>query len=151
MRKYTDKFVMNRLAGRLHQAPCPFPGKYPLRLFVRLGEKVLYNGKFHAAIWRQFFNKPARRNLWYMLYDKAGPVLYGSNLLTPNMASSNLLYRYFATNWISGQILKTVIAQTVGSYRVYFDDSDSGMIDRPLDRPRYIRYVNTNIAHVRTV
>lgn len=151
MRKYTDNFVRTRLTARLHQAACPFPGKYPLRLFFRLGEKVLYNGKFHSNIWRQFFNQPPRRSTWYTLYDKAGPVLYGANLLTPNTVNSGLLYRYFATTWVSGQSLVKVTSQLIGPYRVYLDDSDTGMIDRPLDRPRFIHYVNSNIAHIRTI
>lgn len=86
-----------------------------------------------------------------MLYDKAGPVLYGTNLLTPNPVSNQLLYRYFATTWVSGQTLRDLPVQTVGSYRVYFNDADTGMIDRPLDKPRFIHYVNSNIAHIRTI
>lgn len=151
MRKYTDQFVINRLGSRLNSAACPFPGKYPLRLMIRIGERVLYHGKFHSAIWRQYCNKPPRRNLWVSIYDKAGPVVYGSNMQNLNIVLGPLSYRYFAATWVNGIMLKKVTPELIGTYRVYLNDYDEGMIDRPLNRPRFIHYVNSNIAHIRTI
>lgn len=139
------------MAIRLNSAACPFPGRYPLRLFIRIGERVLYHGKFHSAVWRQYFNKSPRRNMWVQIYDKAGPVLYGTNLQTLNNAHPSLVYRYFAVSWANGQGLTQLKAETAGPYRVYINDADPALTDRPMDRPRFIHYVNSNIPHIRTI
>ena len=154
MRPYTDKFVRNRLMTRLHLAACPFPGKYPLHLYARNG-KDIYHGKFNAAIWKCFWK---RRNLnygdqVYLIFDKGGAVIWGTDLKggSLHIESSQLCYRYFAATFLHPSYLLGVAPIRIGNYSMYLDDTDLSMLSRPLDRGRWLHYVNSNIAHVRTV
>lgn len=151
MRKYTDRFVATKLFNRLHSAACPFPGRYPLRLFVKNGGVVNYHGKFHSAAWRSTATTRRSVSSMYLIYDKAGAVLWGSGSGTMRNVNENLTYRYFATNWIQGVHLNEALGQTIGTYRVYLNNADTRLFERPVSRSRFIHYVNTNIAHVRTI
>lgn len=148
MRKYTDKFVVNRLFQRLHAAVCPFPGKHPLRMLYRAGGKVRYHGKFHASAWRQMLNGPAIDRS-FLIYDKAGAVIWGTNPRSLNISPPTLMYRYFGSTWMDSNILKDVVVQSIGQYRVYLNETSNQLV--PVDRPRFIHYVNSNVARIRTI
>lgn len=134
------------MTGRLHSAACPFPGKYPLRLFYVADEKVVYHGKFHPAAWK-FASKQALSGV-YVIYDKAGPVVWGTNPLRL-LCSTTLVYRYFGSSWVNEGLLRDSILQTVGPYRVYLNEGPTG--NGSLDRARFIHYVNSSIASIRTI
>lgn len=152
MRKYTAKFVSTRLFQRLHNAACPFPGKYPLRLFYKVNGVVKYHGKFHPSVWKYVMKQPipVPGGSSYLAYDKAGAVIWG---LSPRMLSTtneSLLYRYFARTYIDGD-MGDLTVETIGPYKVYLNDGDRSIGDRPLDRLRFLNYVNRNIGHIRNV
>lgn len=146
MRKYTAKFVTEQLGyTRRHNAACPFPGKYPLRFLYITGGKVCYNGKFHSGAWNEFKQRVDGSSV-YQIYDKAGAVIWGINLNNPNINGNQLMYRYFAKTWVNSRLLSNLDIQSIGPYRVYVDESDG-----PLERSRFVHYVNSNIAHIRTI
>lgn len=150
MRKYTDKFVAAKLFNRLHSAACPFPGKYPLRLFVKVDGVVKYHGKFHSAVWRAMIRNIRNPVGVTLIYDKAGAVLWGMGPLL-RVTNENLAYRYFASTWIQSEHLDDLTLQSIGGYRVYLNDTDTQLPGRPLNRSRFVHYVNTNIASIRTI
>lgn len=152
MRPYTSQFVKKRLMPRrLSTAACPFPGKAPLRMYFRHNDEV-YHGKFNAPIWRHFFAKRKEKaERVFCVYDKAGAVLWGTDPVHIQVESGTILYRYFACTWLLPHNLKRVIPVQIGTYWLYLDDADPGQIGRPLDRTRWLHYVNSSVPHLRTI
>lgn len=133
--------------GRLNQAACPFPGKYPLRLYCeftdRQGREQRYHGKFCAPVWRWICTQYGVSGC-FRLYDKAGTILYGTVPLVQQHRTSSLSYRYFGRTGWNSEFLKGVVPSKIGPYWMYLNDPH-------LDRSGWLRYVNTSVAHVRTV
>lgn len=143
MRKYTLKYVSTNMAyGRSHTAACPFPGKYPLRFAYMVDDKTSYNGKFHSASWKTFKRSGPVGVCW--IYDKAGPVIYGTQSIV-NCVSRDLSYRYFGVTMVTESELMNLELKTLGPYRVYVPASAAVV------PARYIRYVNTHVAHIRSI
>jgi hypothetical protein len=153
MRRYTKKFVLEKMGRRLHDAVCPFPGKYPLRLLAVNGETV-YHGKFTASIWKYFW-KQRTLNIdaqLFLIYDKAGAVITSSSMSRLIFMSNTILYRYFASTQVNGSALLAVVPTQIGPYHLYLGDSATQILaTRPLDRPRWLHYINSNVAHIRTM
>lgn len=145
MRLYTTKFVTtNFLANRRSNAACPFPGKYPLRLLLKHNDKVVYHGKFHSGIWRMLFKRYYRTDV-YVIYDKAGCVLWGTLMGLPSSPSANLLFRYFRNNILNGNNLRLVEPQKIGEYSLYCDPATVYP-----SNSSYLRLANAT-PHVRTI
>jgi hypothetical protein len=162
MRKYDSKFVLRRLLTRLTSAVCPFPGKYPLRFLFSDGNTVLYNGKFHAAIWRHFHNRaipitrdargrivPNENPQFWIVYDKAGMILSGNAMTLFRTATPPIVYRYFGSTFVNGPALETCELCSAGPYKFYGTDAILP-VSTEWQR-RYSQYVNSNIPHIRTV
>lgn len=121
-------------------------------MYFRQGEEI-YHGKFNSAIWRHFYAKRKENveDKVYLIYDKGGAVVYGTNMDEPRINDGTLLYRYFATTWLQSRNLLKVQPIQIGTYWLYLDDADVHMLARPLNRPYWLRYVNSSIAHVRNI
>jgi hypothetical protein len=144
MRKYTTKFIERFSSGRLHTAACPFPGKYPLRMYYRAG-KYEYSGKFHSAVWREFKQRAKDNSNSFRIYDKAGHIMHGT-VERVQVPHDSLTVRYFGRSLIfsPSAFLGRVEPTTLGRYRMYLvpdTDNSEGIL----------RFIDTRVAHVRTV